>query len=65
MKKGKSGEPSTARRPIVVWNDDKLAYFKLSGDVWEVNAAGVPGQYQALPKYKQVGLGYSTFPAVF
>jgi len=43
-------------------NDDKLAYFKLAGDVWAVNATGrgVPGQCQALPKYKQVSLQYES-----
>jgi len=49
--KGKSGERSSAS---TVWNDDKLGYFKLAGDLWTVNAAGVPGQCQALPKFIQV-----------
>jgi len=55
--KGDNGAASTACK--LVWGDNKLTYFKLSGDVWAVNTAGIPGQCQALPKYKQVQ--YSTF----
>jgi len=48
--KGKRGAGSTT----LVSNNEKLAYFKLAGDVWAIDATGVPGQCQALPKYKQV-----------
>jgi len=51
---------SETRPTKVVWNDDKVTYFKLDGDVWAVNSAGVPGQFQALPKYKQVCWQLST-----
>jgi len=47
-------ERKSYRRPTtVVWNDDNLT-FKLDRDVRTVNGDGVPGQYQALPKYRQV-----------